>query len=81
MRGSFAEAIDRSGMNRLSRAHEVEPIVLGEHLHAKLLGLFELRAGAGAGDEMSVLFETEPATFAPSRSACALASSRVSLSS
>ena len=44
-------------------------------------GLLELRTGFRASHDESVFFETEPDTLAPSRSAMALASSRVIFSS
>src|SRR5260370_19362875 len=37
---------------RCAPPHEVEPFILGKHLDTEVLGLAELRAGAGAGDHV-----------------------------
>ena len=65
----------------LSRADAFQPSGFVDHFDAELAGFVELRAGARTGDDEVGLAGSLPETLAPSRSACALISSRVIFSS
>ena len=75
--GTLAPAI----INRPNLSDQ-RPLVFGQHLDAELFGLGEFGAGAGPGNDDN-RFSSTPSlqTLAPSRSAMALASSRVIFSS
>ena len=63
--------------NRLASSRSLDPLVLVDGLDAQLARFCEFRAGARAATTRLVFDEMEPETLAPSRSAMALASSRV----